>query len=333
MTASNQDENLSLPLRGTTHHADGSSEAEPDQPRACSRFQLARKATHTSVSSLQPRGWWGTVAEAVVPDWAFLLLVVTSSQASRRSCHKWPDTKFQTSSSYDGNSRGCCDSPWSQRQRYFLAVISMGSLLIATFLTLAEMAAPAATCSKVSWKSHSQRPGLEPSPSALPKIPQAMNCLYYIPSISCTELWLILQRSTWGMTLYRKGLFMSALMLFFHRLTQRAQGRWHHSHQSPQNGHLKPLSSVLPHMDDTFASAVASSPWPETSACALNPAGAHSPSAVAVMSTLIKTRRAQGPWIQSAPLVHPPHPWVVSGPQTHLPPLLPLVRGKQEIKV
>lgn len=55
--------------------------------------------------------------------------------------------------------------------------------------------------------------------------------------------------------------------LFLHRLTQRAQGRWHHSHQSPQNGHLKPLSSALPHTDDTFASAVASSPWPETSAC------------------------------------------------------------------
>ena len=71
---------------------------------------------------------------------------------------------------------------------YFLAVISVGSLLIATFLTLAEVAAPVATCSKVSWKSHSQRPGLQPSPPALPKTPQAMNSLYYIPSVSCTEL-------------------------------------------------------------------------------------------------------------------------------------------------
>lgn len=170
----------------------------------------------------------------------------------------------------------------------------MGSLLIATFLTLAEMAAPVATCSKVSWKSHSQRPGLEPSPPALPKIPQAMYSLYYIPSISCTELWLILQRSTWGMTLLER------FCLCLHSCCFSTD-----SHKGLKGDDTIPISlprmaTSSPFLQCCLIRMIPSPlPWPALHdlrhLLALNPAGAHSPSAVAVMSTLIKTRRAQDP--------------------------------------
>ena len=174
-----------------------------------------------------------------------------------------------------------------------------GNLLIATFPTTAEVAIPMASSSKVSWKSFSEAwPRAQPSSSSKDSPSNEFPALHPF----CFLHWTLTDtaKEYMGDWLYtERFFFMSALMLFFHRHKKGPSKMSPFPSVSPERPPQAPFFSFVSHRWYLLlCGGQLTITWDIYLPCTQQE---HSPSVVAVMSTFITARQAQGPWTKSAP--------------------------------